>query len=274
MTSPLVSADWLADHHDAPDVRVLDASWEPGSSATDRQASFAARHIPGAQRFDIDAVAEPNTDLPHMLPDTVVFTAKARKLGIGDGSTIVVYDTGRTPAAARAWWMFRAMGMEDVYVLDGGLNAWRQGGHPLSDRPAPSRERHFTARARSDLVKSKPDVERAVAEKTHQLVDARPAERFRGEADEPRPGLCRGHIPGAVNVPWSALYKEDATMKDPAGLRGLFEEAGITFEKPVIAYCGSGVTACAAALALEVTGFSDWSVYDGSWAEWGKQDAA
>lgn len=275
---PLVSTAWLADNLGAPDVRTVDASWHlPGPDGVperDARADYAAAHIPGAVFFDIDEIADRSSDLPHMLPPAEKFSSRVRKLGLGDGSRIVVYDQGPVRTAARVWWTFRVMGHADVVVLDGGLPKWIAEGRPVEDLPSPPRERHFTAQVNTDLVRGYEQVRRALESGREQLVDARPAARFTGEAPEPRPGLRGGHMPGALNVPVAGLFAPDGAMLPPDRLEAALRAAGVDPARPVTATCGSGITATIIALALARLGRWRTAVYDGSWAEWGaKADA-
>lgn len=241
---PLVSTAWLAERLDAPDIKIVDASWYLPAEARDPKAEFAAAHIPGAVFFDIDEIADDGVNLPHMLPSPVKFAARVQKLGIGDGSRIVVYDGWGVRSAARVWWTFRAMGHEDVVVLDGGLPKWIAEGRAVTDRLSPPRERHFMVRVANDLISDKAQVARTLETGKAQVVDARPASRFSGAAPEPRPGLKSGHMPGAFNVPMTDLIAPDGTMKSAAALGAVFEAAGVDIKKPVITSCGSGITAC------------------------------
>jgi thiosulfate/3-mercaptopyruvate sulfurtransferase len=265
----LVSTAWLAEHLDAPDLRVLDASYHLPEAGRDARADYAAEHIPGARFFDIDDIADAQSALPHMLPSAEKFTSRVRKLGVGDGHRIVVYDSVGLFSAARAWWMFRVFGHRDVAVLDGGLPKWRAEGRPLTDEAPPLRERHFTPRKDSSLVRDVTQVAAAMKLRREQILDARSPTRFRGEAEEPRAGLRRGHIPGSLNLHYAAVTEEDGTLKSPEALRALFEQAGVDLSRPIVNTCGSGVTACALALAELHAGARKVSVYDGSWAEWG-----
>ena len=263
---PLVTAEWLKEHISAPDVRVVDATWFPpflNPEKTGRQA-WAEGHIPGAVYFDIDAIKAGGTDLPHMLPDPVMFSSRARKLGLGDGNRIIVYDQFNFFASARVWWMLRVMGQRDVKVLDGGLKAWTDAGGEIADLPPVAVERHFTARVRSDLLKDSDQMLAASANGSHNIIDSRSAERFSGEAPEPREGLPSGHIPGSICLPSGELRTEDGRMKSAEELGKLFPNP----LAPTIATCGSGVSAAVTALALARLGNWDVAVYDGSWAEW------
>lgn len=270
---PVVSCQWLAEHLEAPDIRVLDGSWFLPSHQRDAHALYAERRIPGAIFFDIDAIADTATDLPHMLPSPEQFSSRMRKLGVGDGARIVVYDNLGLFSAARVWWTFRAMGHEDVVVLDGGFPDWEAGGFPIETGPPRAwGERHFTSRRRSDLVRDLGEMRRAVASGGAAILDARPAARFRGAEPEPRPGLKSGHMPGARSTPSADLVTKDGFLKSRAELEAILE--GANQRQPVICTCGSGVTAAIIALALARLGRRDASVYDGSWAEWGALDDA
>lgn len=269
----LVSTEWLGRHLQAPDVRVVDASWHMPHLNRDAKAEFRAEHIPGAVYFDIDEIADTDNPLPHMLPSAEKFSSRCRKLGLGDGVRIVVYDSTGCTAASRVWWMFRVFGHEDVSVLDGGLPKWKAEERPIDNLPDLPRERHLSARFNSFLVR---DLEQMTANLTshrEQVLDARSAGRFTGTDPEPRAGLRGGHIPGSLNLPYVDLLKPDGTFKDADTLRSLFEGAGIDMKQPVVTSCGSGVTACVLALGLHLVGHRQTAVYDGSWTEWGgRQD--
>jgi thiosulfate/3-mercaptopyruvate sulfurtransferase len=270
MTDPLVTPAWLNEHLSSPDLRVIDATWFMPNDPRDAKALYAERRIPGAIFFDIDEIADTSVDLPHMLPSPEKFAARMKKLGIGDGARIVVYDNHGLMSAARVWWTFRVFGHEDVAVLDGGFPAWERGGYEIeTGPPAPRMERHFTVRMRSDLVRSLSDVQRAIEGGRTPILDARAAPRFRGEAPEPRAGVKSGRMPGSLNVPFQALLNADSTMKSPDELKQLFSDAAVDAKAAPICSCGSGITAAVIALALARTGRWDASVYDGSWAEWG-----
>lgn len=265
-SDPLVTANWLRQHIGAPDVRCVDATWFApwaGGAETGLDA-FRRRHIPRAVHFDIDAIADTSSPLPHMLPDAVKFSARVRKLGLGDGSRIIVYDQNRFCASARVWWMLRVMGHKDVFVLDGGLRAWSEAGGQIDDLPTPPGERHFTPRVRSDLVADLRAMQEIAASGRIRIIDARSEARFLGTAQEPRPGLPSGHIPGSVNLPADRLLNEDGSMKSAGELRLLLPDPGAA----TVATCGSGVTAAIIALALARLGNHDVAVYDGSWSEW------
>ena len=263
---PLVTAGWLKQNISAPDIRVVDATYYApflNAPKTGRQV-WAERHIPGAVYFDIDAIKAGGTDLPHMLPDPIIFSSRVRKLGIGDGNRVIVYDQNNFCAAARVWWMLRVMGHDDVKVLDGGFAAWLAEGGEVEDMPPVPLERHFTARVRSDLVKDASQVGAASASGSCAIVDARPAARFTAEVPEPREGLASGHIPGSLSVPSSELIHADGTLKTVSELQGLLPD----HTAPTITTCGSGVTAAILALAYARLGNWDVAVYDGSWTDW------
>ena len=268
----LVSTDWLGERLNAPDIRILDASMYLPTDGRNGRELYAQAHIPGARFFDIDDVSDDHSPLPHMLPPVEKFVSRVRKMGIGDGHRIVVYDQQGIYSAARVWWMFRLFGHEDVAVLDGGLPKWQAEGRPVDDIDPDPRERHFTGRRNSSMVRDVTQMARAVKLRDEQIVDARAAGRFRGEEIEPRKGLRSGHIPGSVNVPFKTLLNDDQTMKSPEETREIFEAAGVDLTKPVATTCGSGVTACVLTLALHRLGHTRNAVYDGSWVEWGAYD--
>lgn len=266
---PVVSCDWLAERLHAPDIRIVDATWlMPGDSRSSRDL-YDQERIPGAIFFDIDEIADRQSTLPHMLPPPERFASRMRKMGIGDGTRVVVYDTLGVFSSPRVWWTFRVMGHEDVVVLDGGFPAWRRAGLPIETGPPNAlKERHFTVRKRLDLVRDLNDVRRAVERADAAILDARPPARFRGEAPEPRPGLRGGHIPLATNAPSATLVTEDGYLKPREDLLRLLG-AHTDGSRPIICTCGSGITAAVIALALARIGRWDAAVYDGSWAEWG-----
>ncbi|WP_419255324.1 3-mercaptopyruvate sulfurtransferase [Caulobacter sp. ErkDOM-YI] len=269
LQDPLVSTAWLRDHLEAPDVRIVDASWFMPGTPRDPRAEFLLAHIPGAVFFDIDEISDETSSLPHMLPSPIKFASRVRKLGLGDGSRIVVYDSLGILPAARVWWTFRAMGHEDVVVLDGGLPKWIAEGHPIEDGPALPQERHFTSRYQADIVRTAQQMKRNLETGREQVIDARPAGRFTGEVPEPRVGLRGGHIPGSRNIPLSDMLGPDGTMLTADKLAGVFAAAGVDISKPIATTCGSGITASVVALALARLGHPRAAVYDGSWTEWG-----
>ena len=265
----LVSTGWLADHLNDPDLRIIDASSHMAATGRDARAEYDAAHIPGARFFDIDEISDKRSSLPHMAPPVELFISRMRAMGIGDGHQVVVYDNSDIHSAARVWWTFRLMGKTDVAVLDGGLAKWLTEGRETEDMPPILRDRHITVQRQAGLVRDVTQVAAASKLGDHEIIDARSAERFRGEAAEPRPGLRAGHIPGSKNLPFGGLYNADGTMKEPDALRAAFEAAGIDLSRPAITTCGSGLTAATLSLALERIGHRNHSLYDGSWTEWG-----
>jgi len=265
----LVSTAWLGERLGAPDIRILDATTYLPTDGRDGRTLYDREHIPGARFFDIDAVSDDKSQLPHMLPPVEKFVSHVRRMGIGDGHTVVVYDQRGIYSAARVWWTFRLFGHQDVAVLDGGLPKWLAEGRPVDDEPVEPRERHFTARRNGAMVRDVTQMARAVKLGDEQVVDARSPGRFRGEDPEPREGLRQGHIPGSMNVPFETLLNDDQTMKPPNEIRGIFEAAGVDLGRPIVTTCGSGVTAAVLTLGLVRIGHTRNAVYDGSWTEWG-----
>ena len=266
----IVDTEWLAGHLSSPGLIVLDGSWHLPTANRDPKAEFLAEHIPGAVFFDIDDLSDEKSVLPHMLPSTTKFSSRMKKMGVGDGMKVVVYDSAGLFSAARVWWTFRAMGHEDVAVLNGGLKKWKAEGRPV-DEGSPMRrfERHFTPLQNTGLIRDINDIKEIVVRGGVQLVDARPAARFEGREGEPRPGLRSGHVPGSRNVPSGTLINADGTLKSQDELQAIFAGAGVNPMAPVVTTCGSGVTASIVSLALAVIGQTNAAVYDGSWAEWG-----
>jgi len=265
----LVSTDWLAVHMKDPDLRILDASTYLPGIDRDGRTEYDAVHIPGARFFDIDEVSDGRSDLPHMVPPIEKFMSRVRAMGVGDGHQIVVYDGSGLFSAARVWWLFRLMGQDNIAVLDGGLPKWIAEGREVEDLAPVIRDRHMTVRFQNQMVRDVTQVSSASKLGTSQIVDARAAARFRGEAPEPREGLRSGHIPNSRNVPFTDLLNDDKTMKTPDQTRAIFVSAGVDLKKPIVTTCGSGVTAAVLGLALERMGHDMWSLYDGSWTEWG-----
>lgn len=269
MTDPLVSTTWLADRLGEPGLVVVDATLPQVGQPGQGRDIYLAGHIPGAVFFDINAVADPDTDLPHMLPTAEAFADAASALGISPDATVVAYDAHGIYSAARVWWTLRVMGFHRVFVLDGGLKKWRAEGRPVETGDVAPRRAAVEVDFHPELVRDLPAVRGALESGSAQVVDARSAARFRGESPEPRAGLRSGHMPGAHNLPFDRLISADGTMKDVEAIRQAFAEAGVDLYRPIITSCGSGVTAAVLALALARAGREDVAVYDGSWTEWG-----
>ncbi len=268
----LVSTEWLAEHMSSPDVRIVDGTSYLPNQDMNGQDQYDSQHIPGAVYFDINDIADETNPLPHMLPSAEKFSSKVRKLGLGDGNKIVVYDAnGGYLAAARVWWMFRVFGHDDVAVLDGGLQKWVAEGRPVDDMPPPARDRHFTARTNHSLVRSVEQMIANIETGKEQVIDARSAGRFKGVDPEPRPSAKVGHIPGSLSLPFNTLMdpKNNFVYRSADEIQTAVEQAGVDMSKPISASCGSGVTACVLALGLYLIGHKNAAVYDGSWSEWG-----
>ena len=269
-TGNLVSTDWLAAHLDR--VRVLDANWYMPDDPRDPKAEFKAAHIPGAVFFDIDAIAEQDTDLPHMLPSAAQFGAQLGALGISNGDTVVVYDNSGIFSAPRAWWMLKAMGHDRVFVLDGGFPKWTREGRAVEGGDATPASRAFTAVPRPEIIRDFEAMLATVAGRTAQVVDARSASRFTGAEAEPRAGVRGGHMPGAINTPWRSVVRADGTLKSQEDLRAAF--AALDLDAPIVTTCGSGISAAILMLGLHEIGARDVALYDGSWTEWGARPEA
>lgn len=269
--SRFVSTEWLASHLGAPNLVIVDGSWHMPATGRKGREEHLKAHIPGAVFFDIDAIADTSSGLPHMLPSETIFTAAMEALGIGKDMKIVVYDSVGLFSAPRVWWTLRAFGAIDVAILDGGLPKWLAEGRPTESGEAPYLPARFDAKLNRAWVAGIEDVARRLADGSAQVLDARAAERFRGEVPEPRAGVRPGHIPGARNLPVSEVVK-DGRLADPAAIRAAVKDAGIDPSAPVITSCGSGVTAAILWLALDAIGTPPQALYDGSWTEWGSSD--
>ncbi len=265
----LVSTEWLEKELGAPDLRVIDATMFLPGSGRDARGEYEAGHIPGAVFLDLDEVSDRENPLPHMLPPDHVFASRMQSLGLGDGHRFIVYDNSPLHSAARGWWMLRAYGAHHVSILDGGLQKWKAEKRPLEQGRQPHRHGHFTASLDRHSVADKALVGSLLGSSEQVILDARPARRFSGAEAEPRPGLEAGHIPGSRNLPQANLFNAANEWKQADALREAFAGAGVDLDKPLVATCGSGVTACVLLFGAHLLGKSDLKLYDGSWAEWG-----
>lgn len=275
MTTPsfFVSADWLAEHLTDDNIQVLDARMLPPGLEKTRnvQAEYLAEHLPDAPFFDIEALSDHTSAYPHMLPRAETFAVAMRELGIAADRHLVIYDEGNLFSAPRAWWMLRHFGVKQISILAGGLAGWKQAQLPLASGPVNLVESEFEVDHGEGEVKRVTDVLLVSHEGGAQIIDARAANRFHGEVDEPRPGLHRGRIPGSLNVPWNTLVTE-GRLKPTDELQAIFSQQGVDLSQPVIASCGSGVTAVVVILALTSLGVKNVALYDGSWGEWGSRN--
>jgi thiosulfate/3-mercaptopyruvate sulfurtransferase len=266
----LKSTKWLAEHLGDPGLVAVGSYYVVTPQSHDAHAEYRAGHIPGAVFFDLEAVSDHSTELPHMLPGPAQFGEAVGQLGIGDGDTVVVYDSMGLFSAARVWWTFRLMGAKSVYILDGGLPKWKAEGRPIETGDVQREPKKFNAEMNVGAVALLDDVRMALNDDGVQIVDARSAERFAGKAPEPRPGLRSGHMPRALNLPYSRLI-ENGRLVPREKIAAAFAAAGVDLDKPIITTCGSGVTAAILTFALEALGKQPKGLYDGSWAEWGSR---
>ena len=270
----LVTTEWLEAALGAPDLKIIDCTWHHASTNLDGRTQYRGRHLPGAVHFDIDHVADPKSELPHMLPSAADFAKKMGLLGIGDGDRVVVYDRNcGGSAAARAWWMFRVFGYENVAMLDGGYGKWTKEKRATEMSPVRPDPKTFTATFNPALVRTLDDMKANLASGAAQVIDTRGPAKFDGTQEDVFAFKKQGHMPGAINIPWGDLIEpENGVMIPPDALKARFEAAGVDLAKPVVATCASGITSCVMALALYVLGHKDAAVYDGAWAEWSLSD--
>jgi thiosulfate/3-mercaptopyruvate sulfurtransferase len=269
----LVSTDWLEKELGAPDLRVIDASFFLSSDGRDARAEYEAEHIPGAVFMDIDEIADASNPAPHMFPPEHKFASRMQSLGLGDGNRFVVYDNSPLHSAARAWFMLKSFGAHYVAILDGGMQKWKAEGRPVESGARQVRHGHFTASLDPEAVADKDYVSGIVHSDNYEIVDARSPTRFAGEEAEPRAGLAAGHIPGSKNLPQGKFFNTDNSWKQADELRAAFEAAGVDMSKPMVATCGSGITACVLLFGAHLLGKGDAKLYDGSWSEWGADPA-
>lgn len=269
----LVSTDWLADAMDASDLRIVDATYFLPEVGRDAAAEYEARHIPGAVFLDLGELADMTSPLPNTVPPAEKFASRMQALGLGDGSRIIIYDNSPHRTSARAWWLFEIFGAPNVAILDGGLGKWIAEKRPVESGKVQLRHRHFTVWRDESAIATKGEVLANLKSEATQLVDARTMSRFTAEEPEIRHGMASGHIPGSVCLPSSRLFNADGTWKRGHELRGLFIEAGVRLDQPLITTCGSGVTAASLLFGARLLGKTDVRLYDGSWSEWGADPA-
>ena len=268
MTDSLISTEQLPAALGTPDLAVVDATMVLGGSGRDAQAEYEAAHIPGAVFLDLASLADRDNELPNMRPPTHQFVSRMQALGIGEGSRIVLYDNSPLRTAARAWWLLRSFGAQRVAILDGGLPKWQAEGRPVESGQTLVRPGHFTPLGGEHAVVDKSFMLANVESRSHQVLDARSADRFAGGGPDQH-GVDGGHIPGSANLPYTRLFNDDGTYKQGEALRAEFDAAGVDLDQPLVTTCGSGVTACVLLFGAHLLGRDDVKLYDGSWSEWG-----
>jgi len=269
MTQSLVSAHWLKDNMNCPNIRIIDASWHLPDSGKNGYVDYLKCHIKNAVFFDIDIIVDEHSSLPHMLPSEEKFSKAMNALGINNDHHIIVYDSSPLHSSMRLWWMLKVFGHNKVSYMDGGLSKWLHEQYPVTSDVPTQEVSEFSSKLQPALIRSATDIFENIHSKKEQLIDARASGRFYSKISEPRLGLRSGHIPNSINIPFFELFDVDGTLLDTEELLDIFTEAGTDLNRPIITSCGSGVTACALMFALKLIGKEDVSVYDGSWSEWG-----
>jgi thiosulfate/3-mercaptopyruvate sulfurtransferase len=269
----LVTTEWLERELGANDLRVIDATLFLPGEPRDARAEYEAEHIPGAVFLDLEEVSDTSNPVPHMVPSEPRFASRMASLGLRDGQRFVVYDNSPLHSAARAWWMLKSFGAHYVAILDGGLQKWKAEGRPVDSVRPQIRHGHFSPSFDPRTVVDKAGVAGLLGDGGHEIVDARGAGRFTGDEAEPRPGMASGHIPGSKNLPQGRLFNPDNSWKQGDELRAAFGSAGVDLDKPMVATCGSGITACVLLFGAHLLGKQDFRLYDGSWSEWGSDPA-